>query len=757
MSSNYELTIANKTLSVEIGKLAKQASGSATLRYGDSIILVTASTADARPGLDFFPLTIDFEERMYARGKIPGSFFKREGRPSTDAILICRLTDRPLRPLFPKGFRNEVQVITTPLSADLENPLDILSINGASLALSISDIPFDGPLGATRIGYIDGDFVINPTFEQIAESSLDLIVAGTRNGVMMMESGANQLDEDLVYDAIVKAQEENLKIVEFQEKIAAEIGKTKTEFVPPQPIEGIEDAVSTIIGDRLNKAVEHSISPEKDTSQIESLKNEATEQLAETYESRDVSSVIENLTDEIYRSKMMDGVRPDGRGPLDLRPLSAEVGIVPRAHGTGLFERGETQALGVVTLGSLGDVQKIDNINPTKTKRFMLHYNFPPYSVGEVGRVGSPKRREIGHGALAERALTGVLPGEEDCPYTIRVVSEIMSSNGSTSMATVCASSLALMDAGVAIESPVAGISIGLITDDSEKWLTLTDIQGKEDHIGDMDFKVAGTTRGITAIQLDMKVKGISFDVVRAALDQAKEARRQILEVMNSAISEPRAEVSDFAPRIIKITIPVDKIGAVIGSGGKTIRGIQEATGATVDIQDNGEILIGAVDGDAAAKAVQMVEDLTKEAEIGQIYTGKVVKILDFGAFVEILPGKDGMVHISELANYRVPSVEDVVSLGDEITVIVKDVDPGGRISLSRKALLTDEDNPSGDESSEQARTTEDRSSGSDRSQGRRDQGYNRSGGRNPRGGNRGGNRDGNRGGNRGGNPRKYD
>ena len=447
MSSQYELTIANKTLSVETGKLAKKANGSATLRYGDSIILVTATTSAARPGIDFFPLTIDFEERMYARGKIPGSFFKREGRPSTDAILICRLTDRPLRPLFPKGFRNEVQIITTPLSADLENPLDILSINGASLALTISDIPFEGPLGATRMGYIDGDFVINPTFEQISESSLDLIVAGTRDGVMMMESGANQLDEDLVYDAIVKAQEENIKIVEFQEKIAAEIGKEKTEFIPPQPTEGIGDEVSAIVGDRLQKAVEHSISPEKDTSQIESLKIEALEQLVDKFESNEIASVIENLSDEIYRSKMMEGVRPDGRGPLDLRPLSAEVGLVPRTHGTGLFERGETQALGVVTLGSLGDVQKIDNINPDSTKRFLLHYNFPPYSVGEVGRVGSPKRREIGHGALAERALTAVLPGEEDCPYTIRVVAEIMASNGSTSMATVCASSFALMDA----------------------------------------------------------------------------------------------------------------------------------------------------------------------------------------------------------------------------------------------------------------------------------------------------------------------
>ncbi len=746
MSVNYELKIADKILSVEIGKLAKKANGSATLRYGDSVILVTATMADARLGLDFFPLTIDFEERMYARGKIPGSFFKREGRPSTDAILICRLTDRPLRPLFPKGFRNEVQIITTPLSADLENPLDILSINGASLALSISDIPFDGPLGATRIGYINGDFVINPTFEQIAESSLDLIVAGTRDGVMMMESGANQLDEDLVYDAIVKAQEENLKIVEFQEKIADEIGKSKTVFVPPQPTEGIGDAVSAVVGDRLQKAVEHSISPEKDTSQIESLKNEATEQLVDKYESGEIASVIENLTDEIYRSKMMDGVRPDGRGPLDLRPLSAEVGLVPRAHGTGLFERGETQALGFVTLGSLGDVQKIDNINPASTKRFMLHYNFPPYSIGEVGRVGSPKRREIGHGALAERALTAVLPSEEDCPYTIRLVSEIMASNGSTSMATVCASSLALMDAGVAIEAPVAGISIGLITDDTEKWLTLTDIQGKEDHIGDMDFKVAGTTRGITAIQLDMKVKGIDFDVVRAALDQAKEARMQILEVMTNAIAEPRTDVSQYAPRIIKITIPVDKIGAVIGSGGKTIRGIQESTGATVDIQDNGEILIGAVDSEASAKAVQMIEDLTKDAEIGQIYTGKVVKILDFGAFVEILPGKDGMVHISELANYRVPAVTDVVSVGDEITVIVKDVDSNGRISLSRRALLTDDDGNTRDDTVSETRDRSYESSGPDRPQDRQPRRDNRSRGRNPQ------RRD-----NRGNKPRRYE
>ena len=693
MLSNYELTIANKTLSVETGKLAKKANGSATLRYGDSIILVTATESAARPGLDFFPLTIDFEERMYARGKIPGSFFKREGRPSTDAILICRLTDRPLRPLFPKGFRNEVQIITTPLSADLENPLDILSINGASLALTISDIPFDGPLGATRMGYIDGDFVINPTFEQIAESSLDLIVAGTRDGVMMMESGANQLDEDLVYDAIVKAQEENLKLVEFQEKIAADIGKEKTEFVPPQPTEGIGDEVSAIIGDRLQKAVEHSISPEKDTSQIDALKIEATEKLVDKYESAEIGNVIENLTDEIYRSKMMDGVRPDGRGPLDLRPLSAEVGIVPRAHGTGLFERGETQALGVVTLGSLGDVQKIDNINPASTKRFLLHYNFPPYSVGEVGRVGSPKRREIGHGALAERALTAVLPGEEDCPYTIRVVTEIMSSNGSTSMASVCSSSLALMDAGVPIKAPIAGVAMGLIMEDENNYAILTDILGTEDHLGDMDFKVAGSRDGITAIQMDLKIDGLPIDLMREALQQAKEGRIHILDVMKEELETHRDYLSIHAPKIGQSSIPVDRIGDFIGPGGKNIKAISAEYECEISVEDDGMCVVMGQNQDYIDTVVRLLDSYNLVPVPGEVYDAEVVRIMDFGAFVKIAPGKEGLVHISALNWEHVKKVDDVVKIGDKVKVKLIKIDDLKRLDFSMKALMEKPDN----------------------------------------------------------------
>jgi polyribonucleotide nucleotidyltransferase len=695
--STYELELGGRTLSVETGKLAQQAGGSAVLRYGDSVLLVTATTSKPREGIDFFPLTIDFEERMYGRGKIPGSFFRREGRPSSDAILICRLTDRPLRPLFPKGFRNEVQVITTPLSVDLENPLDVISINGASLALSLSDIPFEGPLGATRIGHIDGEFVINPTFEQIEESQLDLIVAGSKDGVMMMEAGGNELDEELVFEAIQLAQEQNLRLVEMQEGIAAKEGKEKLPYQTPELPEGLAEQIESLVSGRIGPAVEHSISPAKDTSQINALLDEIVEALQDTYEPKAIKGAYGSLVDEEFRTRMLDGVRPDGRGPLDIRQLSAEVSLLPRTHGSGLFQRGETQALGIVTLGSVGDAQKLDNINPRTTKKFLLHYNFPPYSTGETKRVGSPGRREIGHGALAERAVTPILPSDEDFPYTVRVVSEILGSNGSSSMASVCAATLSLMDAGVPIKAPVAGISVGLITGDGGKWLALTDIQGKEDHIGDMDFKVAGTRKGVTAIQLDMKVKGIGFDIIKAALDQAKDARYQILDVMAEAIGEPRQDVSSFAPRMLRVTIPVDKIGAVIGPGGKVIRGIIEATGATVDVQDDGEILVGAVDAESAQKAVQMIEGLTKDAEVGQIYTGKVVKILDFGAFVEILPGKDGMVHISELADYRVPSVEDVVSLGEEITVIVKDVDSTGRISLSRRALLTGDGASDGD------------------------------------------------------------
>ena len=678
---------------METGRLAKLANGSVLVTYGESVVLVTATMSKPREGIDFFPLTVDFEDRLYARGKIPGSFFRREGRPSTDAVLIDRLTDRPIRPLFPKGFRNETQIIATPLSADMENPLDLLAVAGASAALSISDIPFGGPLGITRVGYVDGEFVINPTYQESAESRLDLVVAGTREGVLMMEAGAHELSEDVVVDAIKLAQETNLQVVDLQDQLIRAAGKEKVPYTPPELPAEVSDEVNSRIGDGLAHAFEPGIGKTEQSSRLSTLKHGLVGELGDRFDEDHVEEAFEAAVSVEFRNRVLDiGQRPDGRGLKEIRPLDCEVGLLPRTHGSGLFQRGETQILGLATLGSVGDAQKIDTLSPDESRRFLLHYNFPPFSTGETKRVGSPGRRDIGHGALAEKALLPVLPSEDDFPYTIRVVAEALGSNGSTSMGSACAGTLALMDAGVPITRPVAGISVGLVTGENGRFETLTDIQGMEDHIGDMDFKVAGTTEGITAIQLDIKVQNIGFEVVEQALAQAKEARMTILDRMAQAISSPREEVSDHAPRLTRISVPVDKIGAVIGPGGKTIRGIVEETNATVDVQDDGTVFIGATDREAAQKAIDMVKALTKEAKTGEIYTGKVVRILDFGAFVEILPGKDGMVHISELADYRVPSVEDVVQLGEEITVMVKDVDPvTGKIALSRRALLVDD------------------------------------------------------------------
>ena len=654
--------------------------------------------SEPREGIDFFPLTVDLEERQYAIGQIPGSFFRREGRPTTHAILTDRLIDRPIRPLFPKGFKNEVQVIVTTLSSDRETPFDILALNAVSAALSISDIPFNGPLAATRIGYIDGDFIINPTYDQLNESLLDIVVAGSREGVSMMEAGAKEVDEETVLKAIELAQETNLQIIDLQADFVEKAGKEKSEFTPrghdPAAIEKARD----ILGDRIYQTMKDSNDQQDMKESLNSLENELKDSLAEEFDSGVSAGAFEELLDEQFRTRILeDGVRPDGRALDEIRSLSAEVSLLPRTHGSGLFNRGETQILGITTLGSTGDAQKIDNLSPEQTKNFMLHYNFPPYSVGEAGRVGSPGRREIGHGALAERALSAVLPDLDDFPYTIRIVCEALSSNGSTSMASVCAGTLSLMDAGVPIKSPVAGISVGLITGENGTYKTLTDIQGLEDHVGDMDFKVAGTSDGITAIQLDIKVNSISFDVIKDALTQAKEARSEVLEVIHEAISEVREEVSPFAPRIEKIMVPTDKIGAVIGPGGKTIRGIVEQTGATVDIEDDGTVLIGSADADSSQKAIQMVKDLTREVEVGEVFTGTVVKIATFGAFVELLPGIDGLVHISELAHHRVGNVEDVVSSGDEIEVKVIGKDPSGKIKLSRKALLDNDSSTSGE------------------------------------------------------------
>lgn len=713
MPSIFQGLVGSRQLTLEAGKLAQQANGSVVIRYGDCVALATATMALPREGgRDFFPLTIDFEERMYARGKIPGSFFRREGRPGTDAILTDRLTDRPLRPLFPKDFRNEVQIVITSLSADLENPLDLLAINGASAALCISDIPFGGPIAATRIGYIDGDFVINPTYEELDVSQLDLVAASTREGVLMLEAGANRLPDDVILEAIRRGHGANQEVISIQDEMIKSVGKAKIEFSGNGYPKDLRGKLSTLIGNRLKQVLDVPGDKVDQGSRLATLKEEVSEELVDAFEPGHITQAYEGLVDSEFRARIVDnGIRPDGRDLDEIRVLSSEVGILPRTHGSGLFSRGETQVLGIATLGSVGDVQKLDGLSPQESKRFMFHYNFPPYSTGEAGRVGSPKRRDIGHGALAERALLPVLPSPEDFPYTIRLVAEVLSSNGSTSMASACAGTLALMDAGVPIDAPVAGISVGLITDEDGGFVTLTDIQGMEDHVGDMDFKVAGTEDGITAIQLDIKIQNIGFDVIEAALAQAKRARLTILQEMTETISVPRTELSQYAPRVTTINIPVDKIGAVIGPGGKMIRSIVEETKATIDVQDDGTVLISSTDKSATLKAINIIENLTKEAKVGDIYTGKVVRTLDFGAFVEILPGKDGMVHISELSDGHVPTVEDVVKVGDEITVVVIGVDQSGRVALSRRALLEDSES-TGDDSSSQTEKSQSPSGG---------------------------------------------
>ena len=696
--SSFERRVGDNTLTIETGRLAQQANGSVVVRYGDSMVLVTATMSTPRPGIDFFPLTIDFEERLYARGRIPGGFPRREGRPTTDSVLTMRLTDRPLRPLFPKDFRNEVQIITTPLSADLENPLDMISIIGASTALSISDIPFNGPIGATRVGYVDGEYVVNPTYQQSEESDLDLVVAGSRDGVLMMEAGANEVSDETVLGAIALAQDVNLELIAMQDEAVAAGAKPKSGYVPHGYPKDLDPVVEAAVGGRLSEAMSPEGGKADRSARIGAVKGEVIDEVGGEYDDKDVAEAFDACVEKEFRRRIIEnGERPDGRGADEIRTLTCETGISPRAHGTGLFQRGETQVLAFTTLGSVGDKQKIDNLTPTELRRFMLHYNFPPFSTGETGRMFTG-RREIGHGALAERAVAAMLPSEEEFPYTIRVVAECLSSNGSTSMASTCAATLALMDAGVPLKKPVAGISVGLITDDDGRFVTLTDIQGMEDHFGDMDFKVAGTADGITAIQLDIKVQSIGDEVIRQTLEQAKAARLEVLAKMAETIAAPREEMSPYAPRMTTISIPVDKIGAVIGPGGKTIRGIVEETKATVDVQDDGTVVIGSTDGEAADRAREIIENLTKEVKIGEIYTGKVVRILDFGAFVELIPGTDGMVHISELADYRVPTVEDVVKLGEEITVIVKDIDPAGKVSLSRRMLLEGEDGEGGGE-----------------------------------------------------------
>ena len=686
----FERTIGGRNLVIESGKMAGQANGAVTVRYGDTVVLATVVIAkEPRPGVDFLPLTIDIEERMYAAGRIPGGFIRREGRPSEQAILAARLADRPLRPLLPKSWRREIQVIVTVLTADQENDPDVLGVIGASAALGISEMPFDGPLSAVHVGYIDGQFVINPTHSQMADSTLDVVVASTRHAVTMLEAGANEAPEDLMYQAIRFGHEANQEIIALQDEIIAALGKAKWEVNPPVVNADLLDKVSSIVDGKLAEAFYQADKAQRQDN-LEKLRGELLESLSEEYEPGDIMAAWDKKIRLLVRSTILDKKeRVSGRGIEEIRELSAEVGVLPRVHGSALFSRGQTQILNIATLGSLQMEQKLDNISPETSKRYIHHYNFPPYSTGETKRIGTG-RREIGHGALAERALLPVVPSEAEFPYALRLVSEAVSSNGSTSMASTCASSLSLMDAGVPIKKAVAGISIGLITDDAnpDRFVTLTDIEGLEDNYGDMDFKVAGTRDGITAIQLDIKLKGISFAVIEETLAQARRAREVILDVMDKAISHNRAELSPYAPRMYKLKIDPGKIGAVIGPGGRVIRSIIEETKTTIDIEDDGTVIIGATDGESAKKAIAIIEGMTKDVEPGTVYTGKVSRIMSFGAFVEILPGKEGMVHISELANRRVDKVEDVLKIGDTVTVKVIEIDSQGRINLSIRALL---------------------------------------------------------------------
>ncbi|MEX0684112.1 MAG: polyribonucleotide nucleotidyltransferase [Dehalococcoidia bacterium] len=683
----FQREIGGKPLIIETGRMAGLANGAVTVRYGDTMVLVTAVMNNTtREGVDFFPLTVDFEERMYSAGKIPGGFFRREGRPSSEGILTARLTDRPLRPLFPKGMRNDVQVVITTLAADQENDPDVLAIIGASTALSISDIPFQGPVSGTRIGYIEGEYIVNPTYAQREESTLDIVVAGTRDAIVMVECGAKEVSEEVLLEAMRRAQEVNAEVIHLQQEMTTSVGKHKREFL----VKSIPDDVKEAVGAFAAAQNWDLFAAAKDerAGLLDEARIETAEAFAEQYEATDVKAALDEYVKQLIRNSILkDDKRPDGRKPNDIRPISVEVGLIPRTHGSGLFTRGETQALTVLTLGSMGEQQRIDGIEPEDSRRYLHHYNFPPYSVGEARPMRGPSRRDTGHGALAERALLPVVPDEEEFPYTIRLVSEILSSNGSSSMASTCGSTLALMDAGVPIKSPVAGVAMGLIKGE-DSFQVLTDIAGMEDGYGDMDFKVAGTAEGVTALQMDIKIKGITNEILEQAMARAKEARLFILDKMKEVIAEPRKELSPFAPRMYRITIPQDKIGAVIGPGGRMIRSIIEETKCSVDIEDDGTVFIGSPNEEQAQKAISIIEGLTKDVEIGETYTGTVTRTTNFGAFAEIAPGKDGLIRLEDLDTEAPRRVEDVVNIGDEVTVMVIEVDSMGRVNLSRRAIL---------------------------------------------------------------------
>ncbi|MBN8046515.1 polyribonucleotide nucleotidyltransferase [Paraclostridium bifermentans] len=686
----FKMDFAGRELSVEIGKIAELASGSAILQYGETMVMVnTSKSAQPRDGIDFFPLSVDYEEKLYSVGKIPGGFLKREGKPSEKAILTSRLIDRPIRPLFPKGFRNDVQVVATVLSVDQDCTPDIVAMIGSSIALSISDIPFNGPTGSVSVGLVDGAFVINPTAEQREKSSLHLVVSGTKDAIMMVEAGAEEIPDELMLEAILFAHEEIKKVVEFIETIVAEVGKEKIEVTLFEINADVEKAVREFATDKMKEAVK-TVEKLERMEKMDAVKEATFENFEDIIEEfgQDIEETLHAIIKEQVRKLIVhENVRPDNRKPDEIRPIWCDNGFIPRAHGSGLFTRGQTQVMSIATLGALGDVQILDGLDEEESKRYMHHYNFPAYSVGEARPSRGPGRREIGHGALAERALLPVIPSKEDFPYAIRVVSEVLSSNGSTSQGSVCGSTLSLLDAGVPLKDMVAGIAMGLIKHD-DKVAVLSDIQGMEDHLGDMDFKVAGTEHGITAIQMDIKIAGIDEEVLRTALKQAKVGRIHILNEMRKTIAAPKPELSKYAPKIVTMNINPDKIRDVIGPGGKIITKIIDETGVKIDIEQTGEVFISGIDAEMIAKAQELINNIVAEAEVGETYTGKVTRIMNFGAFVEVLPGKEGLLHISHIAHERVNKVEDVLNIGDEVTVKVTEIDEKGRVNLSRKSLL---------------------------------------------------------------------
>ncbi len=690
MVKTFQMELGEKPFVVEIGKVSELAQGACTLRYGDTVVLATAcASKEPREGLDFLPLSCNYEEKSYAVGKIPGGFIKREGRPSEKAVLTSRLIDRPIRPLFPKGYRNEVQVITTVLSVDQDCAPDVVAMIGSSIALSISSIPFMGPTASVLIGMIDGKYIVNPTSKQKEVSTLDLMVSGTKDAVTMIEAGAHELTEEEILDGIMFAHEEIKKIVSFIEKIVSEVGQPKFEVIAQDTDPELKAEVISYATTKLVDAIK-TVEKKKRNENIDAVKIDTITHFEEKYEesSKEVKGILSGIVkEEIRKMITQDGIRPDNRKLDEIRPIWSEVGLLPRTHGTGLFTRGETQVLSVATLGSLRDVQRIDGLDEEVEKRYIHHYNFPPYSVGETGFMRGPGRREIGHGALGERALLPMIPSKDDFPYAIRVVSEVLSCNGSSSQASICGSTLALMDAGVPIKSMVAGIAMGLVKEGDEIAI-LSDIQGMEDALGDMDFKVAGTETGITAIQMDIKIAGINRSIMKTALEQARVGRIHILNKMKETIDSPRTELSPYAPQITKLKVNPDKIKDVIGPGGKVINKIIDETGVKIDIEEDGTVFIVSPDQESAKNAMELIESIVKEPVVDEVYMGKVIKIMNFGAFVEIMPGKEGLLHISKLAHERVNKVEDVLSVGDPVEVKLVEIDSQGRLNLSRKAIL---------------------------------------------------------------------